>query len=58
MNVALFINYLLVVSISGVIVLSILTLLCFLNIEFFKIEDHKVNKTVISMLISVLVILY
>jgi hypothetical protein len=51
---SLLLNYLLAISISGVIVLSILSILCFLDIELFRLNDKAFIRG-IEMLICVLV---
>jgi hypothetical protein len=51
-----FLNYMVAISISGVFILSIMSTLCFLNIEFFKLDEGKQVERGVQLIICAIVI--
>ena len=45
-------NYFLFISIAGVFLLLLLSLLCFINLESLKLKENTSNKCAVNVLIS------
>jgi hypothetical protein len=57
MNTALIFNYLIFISICGVVLFGIISLLCFTGAEIFKLEEEVRIKRGVEMIIVSIVML-